>query len=72
MKQFSVFHQRKKDTLPEVAEECNDEVASRVKLQLAHASDLPAAECKCHVHCHNSLNKIPKYAESQTSSSKLK
>ncbi len=55
-----------KDIILEVAEQRNDDIARRVKLQLACVSDLPSAECKYHVQCYNSFMKIPKYADLPT------
>ena len=56
-----------KDAIIDVAEERNDNVATRVKLHHAFLSDLPSAGCKYHVRCYSNSMKVPKYADLSTS-----
>ena len=50
-----------KDVILEVAEQRNDEVASRVKHNLRTVIDLPAGDAQYHKHCYSALMKMTKH-----------
>ena len=58
--------QTMKNAILDAAEQRNDDVARRVKLNIGYVVDLPAAECKYHVRCYNSFMKVPKYTDLPT------
>ena len=52
-----------REILLHVADQRNDEIGRRLKLNVENVIDLPAADGQYHVRCYNNFMKVPKYAD---------